>query len=144
MKHLKEVDMSKIIPFDTLAYAKKLESHGILPEHAEGHAQVLAEVLEGNFPTRQETGIVVTELSQEINALRKDMDAGFASVRKDMDAGFDAADKKMDAGFAAVRSEMKVAIADTKSELIKWMVGIAFSQLAITVPIIFTIVKYVH
>ena len=195
MEHPKEVDMNKIIPFDTLAYAKKLESHGVIPEHAAAHAEGLAEVLEGNFPTKQETLSTVDKVTHRIDLFQKDvdarfyavhqkmdagfdaanqkmdagfdavhkemdarfdavhqkMDAGFDAVHKEMDARFDAVHQKMDAGFAAVRSETKTEFAvvrkelsDTRSELIKWMVGIALSQLAIIVPIIFTIVKYVH
>ena len=162
MEHPKEVDMNKIIPFDTLAYAKKLESHGVIPEHAAAHAEGLAEVLEGNFPTKQETLSTVDKVTHRIDLFQKDVDARFDAVHQKMDAGFDAANQKMDAGFDAVHKEMdarfdavrsetktefavvRKELSDTRSELIKWMVGIALSQLAIIVPIIFTIVKYVH
>lgn len=46
--------MARIIPFDTLACAKKLEASGIEVKHAEAISGTLAEALEGVFSTKQE------------------------------------------------------------------------------------------
>ncbi len=112
------VDMGKMIPFDTLAYAKKLESRGVETRQAEAHAEVLAEVLEVNYPTRQDMGLAVNELSQRIDRLQSDMDAKFEMVYS-----------KMEAGFTKVTSSN-----------IKWVVGISFTQSAF----LFSALKFFH
>ncbi|HEY8280417.1 MAG TPA: DUF1640 domain-containing protein [Bdellovibrionota bacterium] len=40
--------------FNALNYTKKLESAGIPREHAEAHAQMMAEVIEDNLATKQD------------------------------------------------------------------------------------------
>ena len=51
----KEGFMTNRVPFDTLAYAKKLEAGGVEVKQAETHAEVLAEVLETHFLTKKDS-----------------------------------------------------------------------------------------
>lgn len=104
------------VPFDTLAYAKSLEAHGITVEHAEAHAQALAQVLDDRVSTKQETQDIVSKLEGSINELRKDMDTNLSNLRNDMDTKF-----------ARVYTELSA----TKTELIKWVLGISFTQAAL-------------
>ena len=123
MERLKEVDMGKMIPFDTLAYAKKLEACGVINTQAEAHASALAEVLEVNFVTKQDAVLNTDNVLQRIDLLHKDMDARF----KDVDAEFKAVRNEaateavalrseMAAGFAAVHAEMGVRFARVDAE----------------------------
>ncbi|CAN5305676.1 hypothetical protein BH10PSE19_BH10PSE19_03860 [soil metagenome] len=109
--------ISAAIVFDTLAYAKKLEAHGVTVEQAEAHAEALADVFEtfsAKISTKPETQDAVGKLSNEIAILRKDMEVGFAKV-----------DAK---------------ISDLKTEMIKWGLGIALAQAAL----IISVLKFVH
>jgi hypothetical protein len=76
--------MIHAIPFDTLAYAKKLESRGVKLVEAEAHAQTLAEVLEERVSTKEETNNAVSKLSSDINHLRKDMDIKFSETKSEL------------------------------------------------------------
>lgn len=76
--------MKTTVPFDTLAYAKKLEEQGIKTEHAEVLAETLAEVLEVNFITKKDYEIKSTDLSQKIDLLRSDMNAKFSEVKSEI------------------------------------------------------------
>lgn len=76
--------MSHAVPFDTLAYAKQLESRGTQVEHAEAHAQALAEILEETVATKHETNEAVNKLSNEIKELKKDVDLKFEETKSDL------------------------------------------------------------
>lgn len=115
----KEVDMVNIVPFDTLAYAKKLEARGVEVKQAEAHAEVLAEVLEVSFPTKQEFISTFDKFSAEI---RHEMNARFGEIRHEMDARF----HMMDAKFNEKFNEFKF-------DIIKWMIGICLTQSALTI-----------
>jgi flagellar biosynthesis/type III secretory pathway protein FliH len=106
------------VPFDTLAYAKKLEASGIQQKQAEAHAESLAEVLEKSFTPKKDWGQSIIELQQSVNVLRNDMDTRFNVM-----------DNKMDAKFSEVKSEM-----------IKWVIGISFTQAAL----IISLLKFFH
>ncbi len=76
--------MANAVPFDTLAYAKKLEARGVENKHAEAHAEVLAEVLEAGFPNKQDSDVAFTNLSHDINNLRNEMNVKFAEVKSEV------------------------------------------------------------
>ncbi len=76
--------MTNKVPFDTLAYAKKLEARGVDVKQAEAHAEVLAEVLEANFPNKQDSNAALTDLTHEIEKLRHEMGAKFADVKSEV------------------------------------------------------------
>jgi hypothetical protein len=114
MKLRKEVEMPKTVPFDTLAYAKKLEAKGVDVKQAEAHAEVLAEVLESTFTSKNDSESAVNSLAQEINLLRSEMNIKFA--------------------------DLKTEIALVKSEVIKWVFGISFAQAAL----IISVLKFFH
>ena len=132
----KEVDMPKIIPFDTLAYAKELEGAGIKSEHAAAHAKVLAEVLETGFSAKQDSHRGINDLSQEMSARFSKVDAEFAKI----DVRFE----KVDAKFESLENKLRSEMIHMKVDIIKWVVGIAFGQLAIIFPAMFAMIKYVH
>lgn len=72
------------VPFDTLAYAKKLEARGVQTQQAEAHAEVLAEVLEASFTTKSESTISNNNVSQEIRSLHHELKAEIASVKAEV------------------------------------------------------------
>lgn len=69
----REIIMAKIVPFDTLAYAKKLESGGIHSRQAEAQAEALASVLDGNFVTRNDFNSNFERLFEKMDTSRQEM-----------------------------------------------------------------------
>ena len=162
MERRKEVDKGAA-PFDTLAYAKKLELRGVETKQAEAHAEVLADVLEANFATKQDVVLAVNNLSQDINSLRNDMNMKFAAVDArfaGIDAKFVSIDARFDGvasefaamrseikmesavlrsemttGFSGVRIEMQTMFSAFKSELIKWVLTIALIQTTLIIGV---------
>jgi chromosome segregation ATPase len=110
----KEETMTKHVPFDTLAFAKKLESRGVQVKEAEAYAEVLADVLEAGFSSKNETTTAINNLSKEVHELRSEMNAKFAEVRSEINMRF--------------------------SEVIKWVFGISFAQAAL----IISVLKFFH
>ena len=53
-------------------------------KQAEAHAEVLAEVLEVSFPSKQDSNAAITNLSHEINNLRNEMNVKFADVKSEV------------------------------------------------------------
>jgi Coiled-coil domain-containing protein 90-like len=100
MKLRKESAMT--VPFDTLAYAKKLEAGGVAVKQAEAHAESLAEVLEKSFTPKKDWGQSIIDLDQSVTLLRNDMDGRFNEMRTEMDARFNEMRTEMDARFDKV------------------------------------------
>lgn len=103
------------VAFDTLAYAKDLESRGVDSKHAEAHAESLAKVLEeAGFPTKKDFQSATSNVTHVISSLRIDLDSRFAELRPEMNAKF----------------------ADVKYEVIKWVFGISFAQAALIISVL--------
>lgn len=55
--------------FNTLSYARKLESVGVSRDQAEAHVQIIAEIVEGDLATKQD----IEDTRQEIRELRVEL-----------------------------------------------------------------------
>ncbi len=95
--------------FDTLDFAKKLESKGVPVIQAEAHAEYLKEVLEATIePLTNEHH----ENKNELNTLSIKVDKLNTKVEK--------LNIKVDKGFVKVSE----TIAKLETRLIKWMIGL--------------------
>ncbi len=111
------IKMSHAITFDTLAFAKKLESSGMAVKHAEGVSEALSDVFDKSretAATKQDVTLSENSTKQEINLLKAELNI--------------------------VKSELKSDISKSKSEMIMWIVGLLFAQTAI----IISIIKFIH
>jgi hypothetical protein len=71
------------ITFDTLKFANKLKSAGVLPEHAEAEAQALADIFEVNLKevaTREDIQL----LKEDIKHLEERIDSKFIQLEQRM------------------------------------------------------------
>ena len=125
----KEGEMVKTVPFDTLAYAKKLEAHGVEARQAEAHAEALVDVLEGNFPTKQDANDGFLVLCNKIDHVYTQLDTKIDNVRTQLDAKID-----------NLRNETYMKLAETKADIIKWVFGISLAQAALIVSLL----KFFH
>ncbi|TAK74462.1 MAG: hypothetical protein EPO11_06840 [Gammaproteobacteria bacterium] len=121
--------MTNNVPFDTLAYAKKLEARGVEVKQAEAHAEILAEVLEASFQTKKGSDGAINNLSHEVSSLRSEMHHEINSLRSEMHHEIN-----------SLRSEMNMKFAEVKSDIIKWVFGISFAQAAL----IISLLKFFH
>ena len=106
------------VQFDTLAYVKELESHGVVPEQAQGHIKAVTKILAPNFVTKREQQQMVDTLSQQTQLLG-------VGLRAEM---------------TELKTELKSDITNLKVDLIKWGLTIAFGQAALIVSLL----KLIH
>ena len=106
------------VPFDTLAFVKKLETAGVPSSQAEAQVEMLSDVLQKveetrlrELATKGDVEIAKLELQKEIESVRREIES--------------------------VRREIEVA----KNETIKWMIGLALAQLAMMAGILMTLVR---
>ena len=103
--------MSIAVPFDTLAFAKELETAGIPTAHAEAQAKAIS----GAFQKVEESRLQELATKGDVLRLEKEIELAKAELRK----------------------EIEVA----KNETIKWMVGLALAQLAMMAGILMTLMR---
>lgn len=89
--------------FDTLAFAKKLESKGVPIEQAEAHAESLKEVLETTI-----TPVIdqQQEAKNEAASLSTKMDKGFTELKAEL--------KALDARLEATNIDIKIESVDKR------------------------------
>ncbi len=117
--------MSHAIAFDTLAYAKKLESSGIAVKQAEAHAEALANVLEVNFVAKHESDTSHDKLFNVVKQEASEIKQQFNQLEQNVDQKI---------------NKLHHEINQIKVDLIKWVIGLAFAQTAL----IFSILKFFH
>jgi cell shape-determining protein MreC len=120
--------MSHAITFDTLAFAKKLESSGMEAKYAEGFSEALSEVFDHSretVATKQDVVLSENSTKQEITLLRAELNAVKSELKSDI---------------SNLKAELKTVKSELKSEMIMWIVGLLFAQTAIMV----SIMKFIH
>lgn len=143
--------MNHAVSFDTLAYAKRLESHGVDVRQAEAQAEALADILEANFVTKKEQKIMVDTLSQNITLLRAELKTDMAELRTELKTDMAELRTELKTDMAGLRTELKTDIAELRAELktdignmkvelIKWGLGISVTQGALIVSVL----KFFH
>jgi hypothetical protein len=144
------------VSFNTLRFANRLKSAGVLPEHAEAEAEALAEAFEVNFKelaTKEDVKREVRELRKDTETkfsdLRKDMEVKFSDLRKDMEVKFSDLRKDMESKFTIVDAkliqlEQRVdnKIERAKLDLIKWIVGSMLAQFGLLAGLMIGAIKF--
>jgi len=160
--------MTHAIAFDTLAYAKKLESCGVSTRQAEGQAEALATILEINFTPKkdlelhkkdtdtqyallsnkfdqkidtlenkidQKIDTLENRIDQKIDSLENRMDQKIDSLESKMDQKIDSLESKMDQKIDSLESKIQQDINHLKIDMIKWVLGIVFTQTALILSV---------
>lgn len=99
-----------MLTFDKLAYVDRLKAAGMGEREARALADGLDQALREEVATRTDLAAVRTDLAADIAAVRTDL--------------------------AAVKHELQVEIQTVKHDMLRWMVGVAFAQVGLTVAII--------
>jgi hypothetical protein len=98
------------LTFDKLAYVDRLKAAGMGEREARALAEGLDQALREEVATKTDLVAVKTELSADIAAVKTELRAEISAVRIDL---------------AAV-----------KHDLLRWMVGMAFAQVGLTVALV--------
>lgn len=98
------------LTFDKLAYVDRLKAAGMGEREARALADGLDQALREEVATRTDLAAVRTDLAADIAAVRTDL--------------------------AAVKHELQDEIQTVKHDMLRWMVGVAFAQVGLTVAII--------
>jgi hypothetical protein len=112
------------LTFDKLAYVDRLKAAGVGEREARALAEGLDQALREEVATRSDIATVRTDIA----AVRAELKGDVAAVRTEL---------------AAVRTELKGDIASVRTELaavkhdmLRWMVGMGFAQVGLTVALI--------
>ena len=119
--------MAAVIPFDTLAYARKLESAGVAKPQAEAQATALADAFRQAVTSPDDLKMVEANLESKIIAVEGNLASKIAAVESRLalvEARLDAKIDKFDAKF-----DKLAAILDTQ----RWVLGL---QMAMTLAIV--------
>jgi hypothetical protein len=109
------------VAFDTLKFARALrEMAKLSPEQAEGLADALVDVFDGNLATKAD----IRDVQADIQVVRGDVEALKIQTRADIEA--------LRLSTKADIEAVKGAIASAKVETVRWLVGaIGFQTLAV-------------
>jgi hypothetical protein len=95
-------------PFDSLAYAKRMESVGFTRQQAETMAEEQANLIDERLATKQDIELINANIDALRLATNADIDALRLTTKADIDA---------------LRLATKADIEQTKFEILKWMFG---------------------
>jgi predicted nucleic acid-binding Zn-ribbon protein len=131
------------LTFDKLAYVDRLKGAGMDERQARALADGLDQALREEVATKTDVAAVGTELAAlrhkltgEIVAVRQELKGEIAAVRQELKGEIAAVRQELKSGIAAVRHELKGDIGSVKHDLLRWMVGMAFAQVGLTVALI--------
>lgn len=108
-------------PFDSLAYAKSMESVGFTRQQAEKMAEEQAKLIDERLATKE-----------DIEVLRADIEALRLVTRADIEALRLVTEKDI----AAVNARIETTAERTKAEILKWMFGQTVVLLAAMIGIL--------
>ena len=123
--------MAAVIPFDTLAYARKLESAGVAKPQAEAQATALADAFRQAVASPDDLKIVEANLESKIMAVEGNLASKIAAVESRVALVEARLDAKIDSVKIELgaRTDKLAAILDTH----RWVLGL---HMAMTIAIV--------
>jgi predicted nucleic acid-binding Zn-ribbon protein len=122
-----------------LAYVDRLKGAGIDERQARALADGLDQALREEVATKTDISGVRTELAalrHEVTGVIAAVRQEIAAVRHELKSEIAAVRHEFKNEIAAVRHELKGEIGGVKHDLLRWMVGMAFAQVGLTVALI--------
>lgn len=134
------------VTFDTLNYSKALREAGMPQEQAEAFTEaqkaVIAEVFAVQDLAKQAD---IMRLEAQLEGTRLDLEAKIETTRHELEAKIETKVHELDAKIETTRLEIvstkheleakiedtRLEIASTKHDLLKWIIGLAFAQMAL-------------
>jgi len=116
------------LTFDKLAYVDRLKAAGMGEREARVLAEGLDQALREEVATKTDLAAVKTELAADIAAVKTDI----AAVKTDLVA----VKHELQVEIQTVKHGFQVELQTVKHDMLRWMVGVAFAQVGLTVAII--------
>ncbi|MBI2740856.1 MAG: DUF1640 domain-containing protein [Rhodospirillales bacterium] len=142
------------LTFDKLAYVDRLKAAGMGEREARALAEGLDQALREEVATKTDLAAVKTDLAADIAAVKTELAADIAAVKTELAADIATLRREFATEIAAVRRELATEIAAVRRELaseiasvradlaavkhdmLRWMVGLAFAQVGLTVALV--------
>lgn len=116
------------LTFDKLAYVDRLKAAGM----GEREARALAEGLDQALREEVATKTDVAAVNADLATVKAELKADIAALRTELKGDIAALRAELKDDIAAVRTEL----ATVKHDLLRWMVGMAFAQVGLTVALV--------
>jgi len=133
------------LTFDKLAYVDRLQAAGVGEREARALAEGLDQALREEVATKTDVAAVKTDVAAvktDVAAVRADVAAvktdvaavraELAAVKADLTVEIAAVDTRL----VAVEHRLQVEIQTVKHDMLRWMVGMVFAQVGLTVALI--------
>jgi hypothetical protein len=139
------------LAFDTLAYARRLESAGFSRAQAEALAEEQAKLIDDRLATKTDIAEVRGDIERGLAAVRAELATGLAAVRAELATGLAAVRAELATGLAAAKSDLVATKADleksileSRNDILKWMVGAVGLQTIVIVSAVLALVRLVR
>ena len=76
--------MAHAVCFNTLIYANKLKESGVDSKQAEVQAELLSEIFEERLVTKEDIGILKSEVKSDISTLRSEVKSDISALRSEV------------------------------------------------------------
>jgi len=119
------------LTFDKLAYVDRLKAAGVGEREARALAEGLDQALREEVATKTDVAAVKTDVAAvraDVAAVRAEL----AAVKADLTVEIAAVDTRL----VAVEHRLQVEIQTVKHDMLRWMVGMVFAQVGLTVALI--------
>ena len=116
------------LTFDKLAYVDRLQAAGMGEREARALAEGLDQALREEVATKTDVAAVKTDLA----AVKAELAADIAAVKTELKAAIAAVETRV----VTVENKLQVEIQTAKHDVLRWMVGMAFAQVGLTVALI--------
>jgi hypothetical protein len=116
------------LTFDKLAYVDRLKAAGM----GEREARALAEGLDQALREEVATKTDVAAVNDHLATVKADLKADIAALRTELKGDIAALRAELKDDIATVRTEL----AAVKHDMLRWMVGMAFAQVGLTVALV--------
>jgi len=126
------------LTFDKLAYVDRLQAAGVGEREARALAEGLDQALREEVATKTDVAAVKTDVAAvktDVAAVKTDVAAvraELAAVKADLTVEIAAVDTRL----VAVEHRLQVEIQTVKHDMLRWMVGMVFAQVGLTVALI--------
>lgn len=111
------------LAFDTLAYARRLESAGFSRAQAEALAEEQAKLIDDRLATKNDIAELSANLERGLAAVRADLERGLAELRVDLEKTIVKTRTDLEKAVLETRKDLEKSILESRNDILKWMVG---------------------
>lgn len=96
--------------YDSLMYVKKLEAVGIPRNQAEAQVEIMSQIIDSNFATKQEVRGLSLAMSSDMSALKTELRNDMSSLRSELSSEMSALKAELKHDIAASSAQLRLEI----------------------------------